>query len=330
MSNAKVSSQVFIIRDHDPLDPVDQGTMVLFGDGTDVYIKDYSGTVHTVTNQLSSLSLGTLSDVTLSGVTSDPSNTSHILRFDANTSQWINDDLSLSVVSLSDTPATLGTAGQVLAVNSSATATEWVTPSSAQSIYTGAAYIGSLKQVYAPLNNFPSGVINIGTFDYKNYKIGRLLNSSQSWTSGATSFNALDFIAYNSYPNRVLGSITGCSDLKIEFTENGTPTTSISGAGYNVKVLVTAVLASNPSGGTTLLNYTSTTRLVVTNVSGTLYRLTIPSSALLAAATSYSNLSTFVAHKITISLYDGDTSVVMSSGSSLDINSLSFSYDLTL
>lgn len=330
MSNAKVSSQVFIVRDHDPLDPVDQGTMILFGDGTDVYIKDYSGTVHTITNQLSSISLGTLLDVTLSGLTTDPTNTSHVLRFDANTSQWINDDLNLSVVSLSDTPSTLGTPGQVLAVNSTSTGTEWVTPSSAQSVYTGIAYLGNLKQVYSPVNYFPSGAINIRDFDYKNYKIGRLLNASQSWTAGSSIFTALDFVTYTEYPNRVLGGITGCQDLKLEFTETGTPTASINGVGYHVKVLVTAVLASSPSGGVTLLNYTSTTRKVITQVSGNVYRLTIPAADLLAAATSFSNSSVYAAHKITVSLYDGDTSVVMSSSSTLDLDSLSFSYDLTL
>lgn len=112
MSNASVSSQVYIIRNAGTLSAVSTGTMVLYTDGSDLFAKDSSGTVHNLsTLGPSSVSLGIddLTDVSVSGPLDG-----QILVWDATNGQWSNANLSLALDDLSDVVSSGATTGQVL------------------------------------------------------------------------------------------------------------------------------------------------------------------------------------------------------------------------
>lgn len=102
MSNATVSSQVYIIRNNSSLSAVSTGTMIVYADGTHVYAKDANGNTYNLcTPNVSniSVSLNDLDDVTLTSLTADATNKLHILRYDVTTSKWINED---AIINLND------------------------------------------------------------------------------------------------------------------------------------------------------------------------------------------------------------------------------------
>lgn len=110
MSNATVSSQVFVIRNAGSVGNADAGTMALFADGTDVYVKDASGNVTNLSSpSISSLAiaLNDLTNVSLSSVV-----TGDHLVFDG--SSWTNAQLSVAIDDLTDVVASSPSVGQVL------------------------------------------------------------------------------------------------------------------------------------------------------------------------------------------------------------------------
>lgn len=125
MSNATVSSQVYIVRNAGALAAVANGTMVIYADGTDLYAKDASNTVYNLTNPSGSVgatTLAALTDVTLASLTGNVNNVLHVLRYDANTSKWVNDDLEMRISDLLDVDTTGAVANQVLQFDG----TDWV------------------------------------------------------------------------------------------------------------------------------------------------------------------------------------------------------------
>lgn len=125
MSNATVSSQVYIVRNAGALAAVANGTMVIYADGTDLYAKDASNNVYNITNPSGSVgatTLAALTDVALASLTGDANNVLHVLRYDASTSKWVNDDLEMSISDLLDVNAAGAVANQVLQFDG----TEWV------------------------------------------------------------------------------------------------------------------------------------------------------------------------------------------------------------
>ena len=121
MSNATVSSQVFVVRNAGSLSAVSSGTMVLYADGTDVYAKDSAGNTYNLSHpSASALSIAAndLTDITITSVANG-----HILQYNNSTSQWENGAISLDIDDLADVNAPTPTNGYVLTWVSSAN--EW-------------------------------------------------------------------------------------------------------------------------------------------------------------------------------------------------------------
>ena len=122
MSNATVSSQVYMVRNAGALAAVSTGTMIVYADGTDLFAKDAAGNTYNLTHPTASnlsVALNNLTDVTISSLTSDAANTLHVLRYDVSTSQWVNDDLDIELSDLSNVSSTAPTSNQVLQWNGS-------------------------------------------------------------------------------------------------------------------------------------------------------------------------------------------------------------------
>lgn len=112
MSNASVSSQVYIVRNAGTLSAVSVGTMVLYTDGTDLFAKDAAGVVHnlsTVGPGSVSLAISDLTDVVTSGLLDG-----QILVWDSTNGEWSNADLSLALDDLNNVNVVGATVGQVL------------------------------------------------------------------------------------------------------------------------------------------------------------------------------------------------------------------------
>lgn len=133
MSNATVSSQVYVIRNAGALAAVDAGTMILYADGSDVFAKDASGNVYNLTSASAvSLAFNDLTDVSIAGATS-----TQILQY--NGTNWTAVDV-FDLGELGDVSVSGATTGQVLQYNG----TSWVaaTPSSG-----GASTLNGLTDV---------------------------------------------------------------------------------------------------------------------------------------------------------------------------------------
>lgn len=105
MSNATVSSQVYILRTHASLSAVNAGTMVLYSDDQHVFAQDQAGNIYNLcTPNVSnlSISLSDLDDTNIASLTADINNKIHIIRYDAGSAKWVNEDLVLRLGQLSD------------------------------------------------------------------------------------------------------------------------------------------------------------------------------------------------------------------------------------
>ena len=117
MSNATVSSQVYIVRNAGALAAVSTGTMIIYGNGTDLFAKDASGNTYNLTSPSASsisMSINDLTDVSITSLTGDSSNKIHVLRYDAGTAQWVNDDLEMNLAQLANVSSTAPSTNQVL------------------------------------------------------------------------------------------------------------------------------------------------------------------------------------------------------------------------
>lgn len=130
MSNATVSSQVYIIRNAGSLSAVATGTMVLYADGTDLFAKDAAGNVYNLTSIGAgsvSLAIDDLTDVEAGSATDG-----QVLQFDG--TDWNAVTLSTALNDLSDVSTSGATSGQVLQYNGAS----WV----AATVSGGAALAG--------------------------------------------------------------------------------------------------------------------------------------------------------------------------------------------
>lgn len=118
MSNATVSSQVYIVRNNGTLAAVSTGTMIVFADGTDLYAKDANGNTYNLTHPSASnlsLALNNLTDVSVTGPVDN-----QILQYNSTSGQWENADPVtaltdiLSLADLSDVSSTAPSDGQAL------------------------------------------------------------------------------------------------------------------------------------------------------------------------------------------------------------------------
>lgn len=121
MSNATVSSQVFVVRNAGALSSVSSGTMVLYADGTYLYAQDSSGNIYNLsspTASMLSIAANDLTDITITSVANG-----HILQYNSSSAQWENGAISLDIDDLADVNAPTPTDGYVLTWVTSAN--EW-------------------------------------------------------------------------------------------------------------------------------------------------------------------------------------------------------------
>ena len=115
MSNATVSSQVYIVRNAGSLSAVSAGTMILYADGTDLFAKDASNNVYNLTSIGSSSVSLTLEQLT--NVNAGAS-TGQIIKW--NGSAWAPSNFTLALNDLSNVSAGSPSSNQVLQWNGSA------------------------------------------------------------------------------------------------------------------------------------------------------------------------------------------------------------------
>lgn len=118
MSNATVSSQVYVIRNNGALAAVSAGTMIVYADGTDLYAKDENGNTYNLTHPSASnlsVALNSLTDVTVAAPADN-----QILQYNISNAQWenVNPAVALaeiiSLADLSDVSSTSPNDGQAL------------------------------------------------------------------------------------------------------------------------------------------------------------------------------------------------------------------------
>ena len=133
MSNASVSSQVYIIRNASALASISAGTMIVYADGTDVFAKDASGNTYNLTHPTASsltVALNNLTDVTIASPAGN-----QYLQYNSGTSQWQNTTFSLALDGLSDVSASSPSTGHVLQYNGASWVTAAVSGSGITALY---------------------------------------------------------------------------------------------------------------------------------------------------------------------------------------------------
>ena len=112
MSNATVSSQVYIIRNNSALSAVASATMILYADGTDIFAKDANGNTYNLTHpSASSISMGlnNLTDVTIASLSGGD-----VLQYNSTSGQWENGAISLALGDLSNVSSSNPGVNQIL------------------------------------------------------------------------------------------------------------------------------------------------------------------------------------------------------------------------
>ena len=169
MSNATVSSQVFVVRNAGALSAVSSGTMVLYADGTDVYAKDSAGNTYNLSHpSASALSIAAndLTDVTIASLSNND-----VFKYNSSTAQWENVTIatlagSIAISDLSNVDAAAPSDGEVLAYVASSG--NWEPASASATV----AALNNIGDVSVPT---PSGG------DVLIYN-----NSSSQWEAGTT------------------------------------------------------------------------------------------------------------------------------------------------